>query len=114
MNTEVYVHLFHILLVSGLFFYVGLKRDKMPHLMFPILIGLGLFIGAYHLFKAYMKTDAWVNYIHIFLVAPLLVFIGFSQEKTPRKYFELVLMFGFAALGYHGYYLIDLLSAHKA
>lgn len=101
------VHLFHILLVSSLFFYVGIKRDKMPHVMFPVLLGLGIFVGAYHLYKASMKKDAWVNYIHIFLVAPLLVFIGFSQEKTPRKYFELALMLGFASLGYHGYYLID-------
>ena len=109
MNTEALVHLFHIVLVSGLFFYVGLERDRLPSFMYPVLIGLGLFVGAYHLFKAFMKKDAWVNYIHIFLVAPLLVFIGFSKEKTPRKYFELVLMLGFAALGYHGYYLITLI-----
>lgn len=106
MNSEVLVHLFHILLVSGLFFYVGIKRDKMPHFMFPVLLGLGIFVAGYHLYKAALKRDAWVNYIHIFLVAPLLVFIGFTQEKTPRKYFELILMLGFASLGYHGYYLI--------
>jgi hypothetical protein len=107
MNTEALVHLFHIVLVSGLFFYVGLKRDKMPGIMFPVLLGAGLFVGAYHLYKAFLKKDAWVNYIHIFLIAPLLVFIGISKEKTPRKYFELLLMLGFASLGYHGYYLIN-------
>ena len=101
-----FVHWFHILFVSGLFFYVGTKRDKMPHFMFPVLLGLGVFVAAYHLYKA-SKKDAWVNYLHIFLVAPLLVFIGLNQEKTPRKYFELVLMLGFASLGYHGYYLIN-------
>jgi hypothetical protein len=105
MKTESLVHLFHIIFVSGLFFYVGLTRDKIPSLMFPILIGLGIFVGVYHIYKAFIKKDAWVNYIHIFLVAPLLVFIGFSKEKTPRKYFELMLMLGFASLGYHGYYL---------
>jgi hypothetical protein len=101
-----FVHWFHILLVSGLFFYVGIKQDNMPHFMFPVLLGLGVFVAAYHLYKATLKKDAWVNYIHIFLVAPLLVIIGFSQEKTPRKYFELVLMLGFASLGYHVHYLI--------
>jgi hypothetical protein len=110
MNAEVWVHLFHIVLVSGLFFYVGSQREKMPATMFPVLLGLGMFVGFYHIFKAFMKKDAWVNYIHIFLVAPLLVFIGFSQEKTPRKYFELVLMLGFAAFGYHGYYLLSALK----
>jgi hypothetical protein len=110
MNPEVLVHLFHIVLVSGLFFYVGITRDKIPPAMFPVLIGLGLFVGAYHLFKASTKKDAWVNYIHIFLIAPLLVFIGVFKEKTPRKYFEVLLMFGFASLGYHGYYLLSALK----
>lgn len=109
MNPEVLVHLFHIVLVSGLFFYVGVTRDKMPPAMFPVLVGLGIFIGAYHVFKAFKKKDAWVNYIHIFLIAPLLVFIGISKDKTPRKYFEVLLMFAFAAVGYHGYYLMTLL-----
>jgi Na+-transporting methylmalonyl-CoA/oxaloacetate decarboxylase beta subunit len=112
MNTEVLVHLFHIVLVGGLFFYVGIKRDKMPPLMFPTLLGLGIFVAAYHLFKALKKKDAWVNYIHIFLIAPLLVFIGLSKQETPRKYFEVLLMFGFAAIGYHGYYLFSFLKAN--
>ena len=101
MNT---VQLFHIVLVSGLLFYVGVTRDQMPPFMYPVLLGLGLFVGVYHLFKAYMKKDAWVNYIHIFFIAPLLVFIGIFKEKTPRKYFEVLLMFAFASFGYHGYY----------
>ncbi len=96
--------------MSSLFFYVGIKRDKIPHVMFSILIGIGIFIAGYHLFKALKKKDAWVNYIHIFLIAPLLVFIGFTKEKTPRKYFEMVLLLGFASLGYHGYYLVQTLS----
>ena len=105
MKTETWIHLFHVVLVSSLFFYVGIKRDKIPPLLFPVLMGLGVFVGVYHIFKAFRKKDAWVNYIHIFLIAPLLIYIGISKEKTPRKYFEIMLMFGFASLGYHGYYL---------
>ena len=105
MKTETLVNWFHIVLVSSLFFYVGIKRDKIPPLLFPVLMGLGIFVGVYHIFKAFMKKDAWVNYIHIFLIAPLLIYIGISKEKTPRKYFEIMLMLGFASLGYHGYYL---------
>lgn len=107
MNTETLVHLFHIVLVSGLLFYVGVTRDHMPPFMYPVLLGLGLFVGAYHVFKALTKKHAWVNYIHIFFIAPLLVLIGFFKEKTPRKYFEVLLMFAFASFGYHGYYLVD-------
>jgi hypothetical protein len=49
----------------------------------------------------------WVNLIHILLVGPLLVYIGYNREKTARLYFELLMMLGFAAIGYHGYYLFE-------
>jgi len=110
MNTESLVHLFHILIVGGLFLYVGITRDKIPSLMYPILLGLGVIIIFYHLYKTYnyMKLDKpyWVNLIHILLVGPLLITIGYNRENTSRRYFELLLMLGFASIGYHGYYMI--------
>jgi hypothetical protein len=48
----------------------------------------------------------WVNLIHIILVGPLLVYIGYHGVKTARLYFELLMLLGFAAIGYHGYYII--------
>jgi hypothetical protein len=109
MNPEIFVHLFHILIVGTLFLYVGIKRDKIPAYMYPFLLGLGIIIIIYHIYKTYnyIKTDKpyWVNLIHILLVGPLLVYIGYNRENTKRKYFELLLMLGFASIGYHGYYL---------
>lgn len=111
MNIRTIVHLFHILIVGGLFIYVGITRDNIPAYMYPILLGLGLVIIFYHMFKTYnyMKADKpyWVNLIHIILVGPLLVYIGYNRENTKRKYFELLLMLGFASIGYHGYYLVN-------
>ena len=52
----------------------------------------------------------WVNLIHIFIVGPILIYIGYNGEKTSRKYYEILLMLGFAALGYHGYYLAQALK----
>jgi len=106
MEKDWFVHLFHIILVSGLFFYVGTARTTMPGFMYPVLLGLGVFIAAYHAYKAYFKKHAWVNYIHIFIVAPLLIYIGYNKEETSRKYFELLLMLAFASFGYHAYYLV--------
>ena len=110
MNTETLVHLFHILIVGVLFLYVGIVRDKIPSLMYPILLTLGLIIIVYHIYKAYnyMKADKpyWVNLIHILLVGPLLVYIGYNRENTSRRYFEMLMMLGFASIGYHGYYMI--------
>ncbi len=109
MELETYVHLFHILIVGSLFLYVGIQRTAISSTMYPILFGLGLFVIVYHSYKVYnyMKLGKgyWVNLIHIFLVGPLLVYIGYNREKTPRLYFELLLMLGFASIGYLGYYL---------
>ena len=109
MGLNTYVHLFHILLVGSLFLYVGTHRTSIPETMYPFLLGLGVVIIFYHIFKAYnyMKQGKgyWVNLIHILLVGPLLVYIGYNRQKTARLY--LLLMLGFAAIGYHGYYLFE-------
>lgn len=110
MNSSSLVHLFHILIVGSLFLYVGIERTNIPTFMFPLLLGLGVIIILYHTFKVYtyMKQGKgyWVNLIHILLVGPLLLYIGYNGEKTARLYFELLLMLGFAAIGYHGYYML--------
>ena len=111
MEIETYVHLFHILIVGSLFLYVGITRNKIPSLMYPILLGLGLIIIFYHCFKVYNYINSgkriYINLIHVFIIGPLLVYIGYNREKTSRKYFEILLMLGFASIGYHGYYLFQ-------
>lgn len=104
------VHLFHIIIVGCLFLYVGIHREKIPKLLFHILFGLGFLIVFYHAYKTYNYIKAgkgyWVNLLHIFIVGPLLIYIGYYGEKTARSYFEVLLMLGFASIGYHGYYLL--------
>jgi len=111
LKGEMFVHLFHILIVGGLFLYVGITRDKISTFMYTILLVLGIIIILYHTFKVYnyIKIDKpyWVNLIHILLVGPLLIYIGYNRESTSRRYFEMLLMLGFASIGYHGYYLIS-------
>jgi hypothetical protein len=108
---SIYIHLFHILIVGGLFFYVGITKSSIPNFMYLVLLILGIVIILYHGFKIYKKMkegkNPWVNYIHFFYIGPLLIFIGFKKEKTHRLYFELVLMLAFASIGYHGYYLFQ-------
>jgi hypothetical protein len=111
MRIETLVHLFHIIIVGSLFLYVGINREKIPKILFPVLFWLGLLIVFYHIYKTYnyikLGKGYWVNLIHIFIVGPLLIYIGYKEEKTARLYFELLLMLGFASIGYHGYYLIN-------
>ena len=110
MDTRKLVHLFHILIVGTLFMYVGINRENTNKSLLSLLFYLGFIIVLYHLYKAYnyFKADKgiWVNLIHIFIVGPLLIYIGYNGDKTSRLYFEILLMLGFAAIGYHGYYLL--------
>jgi len=105
MNKESLVHLFHILVVGSLFLYVGIQKTNIPKKMFSILFGLGIVVVLYHMYKAYLNNGYWVNLIHIFIVGPLLIYIGYHRGNIARLYFELLLMLGFASIGYHGYYL---------
>jgi hypothetical protein len=41
----------------------------------------------------------------MFIVAPVLLAIGTYGNTTPRYLFEILLMLGIAAAGYHGYYM---------
>jgi hypothetical protein len=107
---DLYIHLLHIFVFGTLFLYVGIVKNNIPEFMYPFLLGLGIIIIFYHAFKAYLKVAAkknpWVNLIHIVLVGPLLMYIGYNKQTTPRYAYELLLMLGFAAIGYHGYYAI--------
>ena len=111
MSKDLFVHLFHILIVGSLFLYVGIMKTHIPTFMYSVLIILGIIIILYHIFKVYKKLklglNPWINYIHIFIIGPLLLYIGLNREKTQRLYFEILLMLGFSAIGYHGYYLLD-------
>jgi len=111
MESHFFVHLFHILIVGGLFMYVGINRDKIPEILFSVLFYLGIVIILYHIYKVYKYITngkaIWVNLIHIFIVGPLLILIGNNGKETSRKFFELLLLLGFASIGYHSYYLLD-------
>lgn len=103
-------HLAHLLAIGPLFVYVGLQRETIPDAVFNGLGVLGLIVLFYHSYKAYLKLkdgqSAWVNWIHILLVAPLLLILAYLKKDANRRYFEMMLLLGFAAIGYHGLYLI--------
>ena len=104
--SEYLIHLAHIFLFSSLLGYVGIAQLTMPKFMYPLLLFIGAFIICYHVYKSVFKKDAWINYIHIFLIGPLLLYVGLFKEDTAPKAFEMILMLAFASFGYHGYYLI--------
>jgi len=102
-------HAAHLAVIGPLLTYVGLAREDTPT---AILNGLGVtavVIFVYHCYRAYGKLkenkSAWVNWIHILFVAPLLFIVAYLKKDASRRYYEMILLLGFAAIGYHGLYL---------
>ena len=111
MNIQL-LHLIHIFLISALFIYVGLSKTFIPKWLYTFLLVLGIILIPYQCYKAYKyyingKNYYWNNLIHVFLIGPLLILIGLNKEKTSFYFFNFLLMFGFASLGYHTYYLLN-------
>ena len=111
ISSHIGLNLFHIFVVFPLFFYVAFMRGLAPPWVYQALLGLGIVILIYHLYKTIVKWRAnslsvWVNIIHILFVAPLMIYIGKNAYDTPRWAFELLAMLSFSAVGYHLYNLI--------
>ena len=115
MNTHMILAFFHILVVAPLFFVIAFFQNKMPDWAYTAILGLGAFVLIYQSYKYVLRLSqksayAWVNLFHIFLIAPLLLYIGYRRQETPRFAYELCIMAGFAALGYHTYSAIKMLQ----
>lgn len=104
--SGIFVKLFHIIFVGGFLSYVGLMRTDVNPIIYNILFWLAIFIFCYHLYRATTKKNPWINLIHILVIAPLIFYIGYNREETPRFAFEILLMLSITAIGYNGFYLI--------
>ena len=105
--------LFHLFIVVPFLMYIFVQRAATPDFIYNILFLIGLFILVYHTYKAMLRYSAnssslWINLIHVILVAPLLIYIGYNTKKTPRPAYELLGLITFAAFGYHLYSLVKL------
>ena len=110
------LHLIHIFLISTLFIYVGIYKTSIPKWIYPFLLILGIILIPYQSYKGYIyykngKNYYWNNLIHILLIGPLLIWIGLEKEKSSSYAFNFLMMFGFASLGYHSYYLFNSVSS---
>ncbi len=112
MDSHIILALFHLLLIVPFFLYVGLQRSATPPIEYTVLLTLGVILLLYHGYKSWIRYSAaspylYVNLIHSVLLAPLLIYIGAKGRDAPRWAYEVLLMFAFAAGGYHLYSLVQ-------
>jgi hypothetical protein len=104
MNNRVILHLLHILILGPFLLYVGLGYPIPPW----VLTAVGIIVILYQGYKAYVhysqQEAVWVNLFHVIIVGPALLAYGITEERWTR---ELIFMLGFAAIGYHGYYMVQ-------
>lgn len=115
VDIHILLSLGHLLVIAPALLYVAFSRAATPGWAYSTLLFVGLFIIAYHGYRAFVRivkksSYAWVNLIHVMVVAPLIIYIGYNRQDTPRAAYEMLAMLGFAAVGYHLYSLIKLLQ----
>jgi len=103
--------LFHIFVVVPFLLYIVFLRGKLELWVFNILQIVGILLLIYQTYRAMVRwkshsSGLWINLIHIFLIAPLIIYIGNSGYDTPRWAYELLAITAFGALGYHMYSVV--------
>jgi hypothetical protein len=103
----------HIAIIVPFLLYIGFNRAATPEWMYSVLFGAGILLIVFHGYKAVIRIMAaspvaWVNLIHVFLIGPLLLWTGYYAKRTERPAYDMLLLAGFAALGYHLYKMVVL------
>lgn len=117
MDKHFVLALFHILIIVPFLLYVGMYRASTHPWAYRALLVIGVILLLYHgsklVSRLIMRSDyAYINAIHV-LVAPLLLYIGYHRQETPRAAYELLLMLAFGALGYHTFSLVKILQIQE-
>ena len=111
MDAFFLVALLHVIVIVPFLLWVGFNRAATPDWMYSVLFGTGLIVLLYHSYKAISRLIAaspviWINLIHVFLVAPLILWIGYYAKRTERPAYDMLLIAAFGAFGFHLYRLI--------
>jgi hypothetical protein len=118
LDIHVAISMMHLFIIAPLLLYIGTHRESTPYYLFTILFYTGLFVLLYHSIRfalRFMNTYSYhyVNLIHIFIIAPVLIWIGYKQKNTLRMWYELLMMLVFSLIGYHIFKIINLLQTRQ-
>jgi hypothetical protein len=117
LDQHFFLAIIHLIIIVPFFLFIGFQRASTPDWLYLATFAIGAVILVYHGFKLVIRlknnsASWWINALHILIVAPLLLFIGWHKKQTPRFAYELLLMLGFAAAGYHLFSLVRMMEAH--
>lgn len=98
------VNLIHLLFSGPVLIYIGLMKPQFEWIYWLLLL-TGLYVLVHFLIwiakeKELTARHVWY-FVHILLVVPLLLYVGWKKTATPSTVYSLVLALGIAAFGYH-------------
>ncbi len=121
MNEDSIINLLHVFLFFPALcylYYLGLKK-RLNSTICRILMAVAIIGILYHAFLIKQRLNTpeeyarpgvlakiWVNLIHILIVFPLFLYIGYKCEDIKRPFLEMLLILAFSALGYHAFNFI--------
>ena len=102
MNREL-IYLTHVLVSAPLFIYVGHDRGQGPQWLYYLVLAVGALVLLYHAYLLANKYNnfkivGWVNLIHVLLVAPVLIYVGYMKDKVLYPFWQVCLILGYGAL----------------
>ena len=111
------INWFHLLLVVPVLLYIINFPTIISSTSYNVLF-ITLAIVYLSLFKKLIDLQPTVQmyeykkmilWMHLLLILPLMLYIssvGITNQTVPRRYYEFVWMFVFAAIGYHAFNLV--------
>jgi hypothetical protein len=113
MDPYFLIAILHVMVIAPVLLWVGFNRAATPEWLYSVLFGTGILVLVYHSYKSIVRLLAnspavWVNLIHVLIVAPLLLWIGYYGKRSERGAYDMLLIIAFGAFGYHLYRLVVL------
>lgn len=109
------LYLAHILLIGPALVYIGSTYGTgIPKWGFIALLITGLVIAAYHTYLTVKKgvNNGFIYLLHALIFGPVIIYIGLTGVMNKKVFwgaYSVLMMIGFAAIGYHTKKIVDML-----
>jgi hypothetical protein len=104
------IYLAHILIIGPLLVYIGNTYGVgLTTWILNTLIITGLLLTIFHLYLTFKKgvSSGFIYLLHGLIFGPLLIYIGLTGSDGFWGAYSVLMMIGFAAIGYHAKKIID-------
>ena len=104
MDISLLIYTSHIFLIGPLLIYIGNNYgENISNELFNLLLIIGIGMIIYHSYLVYKKgfIYGFIYLLHVILFAPVLIYIGLMKKHSFWGAYFLLMIIGFAAIGYH-------------